>query len=259
MSSELDFAQANSQLELTRSTIPTFQAETKRRLYKLATLCGEAPQTFSLDLNATQSSLPKFSSLINITQPSELLRNRPDVRSAERSLAAQTARVGVAVADIFPKLSLTGSYGAQSNNSGSLFTKDSKFWSFGPSVSLPIFQGGQILANIDVQEERTKQALSNYELTVLAALEDAQNSLNSYSYELERVKSLEKAFASSQRALTISKDLYAQGLVDFLQVLDAERATFSSEDTLVQSQQQVALSGIGIYKAFAGDLPEVLQ
>lgn len=253
VSSELDLAQANSQLEATRATVPVLRTELKRRLYRLATLCGQAPQAFTVA--GTIATIPTMNGALEISQPSELLRSRPDVRVAERQLAAQTARVGVAIADIFPKIRLIGSLGVQSEKSGSLFEGDSRFWSFGPSVTMPFFHGGQILANIDVQEERTTQALALYEQTVLGALEDAQNSLNAYSYELERVGSLQKSLEASNRALAISKDLYAQGLVDFLRVLEAQRATFSAEDSFTESQARVALSGIGVYKAFAGGLP----
>lgn len=253
VSSELDLSQANSQLEATRSTVPTLEGEMKRRLYRLATLCGQAPQGFTL-LGA-QAVIPQFDGAVGISQPSELLRTRPDVRIAERNLAAQTARVGVAISDLFPKLTLLGSVGVQSTKSGSLFDADSRRWSVGPSITMPIFHGGQILGNIDVQEERTAQALSSYEQTVLGALEDAQNTLNSYTLELDRVRSLQKSLEASARALSLSRDLYTQGLTDFLRVIEAQRAVFSAEDSYIDSQAKVALSGISVYKAFAGGLP----
>ncbi len=253
ISSELDLAQAASQLEATRANIPLLNSELKRRIYRLAGLCGVAPQNFILP--GGTAIIPKLQGAVKISQPSEFLRTRPDIRIAERGLAAQNARIGVAVADLFPKIALIGSLGVQSNRSGSLFDDRSRTWSIGPHVTLPIFHAGQILANINVQDERAQQAFSRYEQTVLGALEEAQNALNSYSFELDRVKSLEKSFAASNRALEISKELYAQGLVDFLRVIEAQRASLASQDSLVESQARVALTGIGVYKAFAGGLP----
>lgn len=254
ISSELDLSQATAQLESTRAVIPTLQGQLEAKKYRIAVLCGEVPQQFVI-APAPQTNILSFSDAIKVNQPSELLRLRPDVRSAERLLAAQTAEIGVAISDIFPKFTLIGGYGFQSTHSGSLFDSNSKFWQFGPSVTMPFFQGGKILANISLQREKTREALNIYQDTVLSALEEAQNALNSYSLELRRVDSLQKSFEASKRALELSNELYKQGLIDFLRVLDSERAAFSAEDTLIQSKQTVASSGIGVYKAFAGELP----
>ena len=123
-----------------------------------------------------------------------------------------------------------------------------------PAASLPIFHGGKILANISIQRAKTEEALQTYQQTVLAALEDAQNSLNSYANGLDRVDGLQKSFDASSRALELSQELYKEGLIDFLHVLDSERTVFTAEDALIQGKQAVSASAIAAYKAFAGSV-----
>lgn len=254
MSSELDYAQSTAQLESTRATIPVLESQLKAKQYRLAVLSGKVPQQFTI-AESPQGDLLDFKEAVLVGQPAELLRARPDVRSAERLLASQTAEIGVAISDIFPKITLVGSFGVRSNQSDNLFDATSKYWSFGPNVKMPIFHGGEIIANIRVQRAKAEEALKLYENTVLSALEDGQNALNAYGSELTRVESLERSFEASKRSLELSQDLYKEGLIDFLRVLDSERAVFSSEDALIQSKQTVASSAIGVYKAFAGSLP----
>ena len=176
---------------------------------------------------------------VPLGMPSDLLRNRPDVRRAERQLASATANVGVAVADMFPKFSLTGSYAWQSQKAAHLFTDPNNIWSIGPSVSWPIFDAGRIASNIHVQDALQEQALLTYRKTVLTAMQDVEDSIVAYDKEQTRRIILARAVAANQRAVDLSTQLYSRGLVDFLSVLDAQRALFIAEDLLVRSDTSV--------------------
>jgi NodT family efflux transporter outer membrane factor (OMF) lipoprotein len=184
--------------------------------------------------------------------PSELLRRRADVRRAERELAAATARIGVATADLFPRFALTGTLGLAATDAADVFTGASRFWSLGPQVVWPLFAGGRIRANIRVQEARQEAALAGYEQSVLAALEDTETALVRYGQEQARRQALEGAVDSSQLAVGLSLELYTRGLQDFLTVLDTQRALSAAQDQLVQSEQAVVTNLIALYKALGG-------
>ena len=188
--------------------------------------------------------------------PSELLRRRPDVRQAKRALAAATARIGVATADLFPKFSLTGQFGQQSAAFHRLFDSNSNFWSIGPAISWPVFEGGRIRANIRVQNARQEQALAIYEQTVLRSLQDVEDALVAYDREQARRVSLAGAVDANRRSVDLSNQLYQRGLIDFLSVLDAERALFLSEDALARSDTTVSTNLVALYKALGGGWDE---
>jgi multidrug efflux system outer membrane protein len=184
--------------------------------------------------------------------PAELLRRRPDIRRAERQLAAATARIGVAEADLYPKLSLTGSIGLESLQLADLARGASRFWAVGPTLSWPIFDAGKIRANIAVQDARTDQQFSTYRQTVLTALEDVENALVAYSWEQARRTQLAKAVEANRRAVALATDLYRNGLGTFLNVLDSERALFASQSDLAQSAATVSTDVVALYKALGG-------
>ena len=184
--------------------------------------------------------------------PSDLLRRRPDVRRAERELAAATARIGVATADLFPRVSLTGTLGVAAIDAAKAFTGGSRFSSIGPEVVWPIFAGGRIRAGIRVQEAHQEAALARYDQTVLAALEETENALIAYGNEHARQQRLAEAVEASQVALTLSRELYLRGLADFLTVLDNERSVYAAEDQQVQSERTLVVSLIALYKALGG-------
>jgi hypothetical protein len=184
--------------------------------------------------------------------PSDLLQRRPDVQRAERELAAATARIGVAKADLFPKFSLTGIAGLQSISANNWFDYASRYWSAGPTVQWELFEAGRIRANVRVQNARQEQALDAYQQTVLTALEDAENALNAYAREQVRRESLSQSVQANQQALDLSTQLYKSGLADFLHVLDSERSLYAAQDALVQSDQAVSLNLVQLYKALGG-------
>jgi outer membrane protein, multidrug efflux system len=214
-------------------------------------LTGKDPQALSPLLTPPKSLVMDLPAL-PLGMPSDLLRNRPDVRRAERQLAAATARIGVAVADWFPRFSLTGSYAFQATQAKNLFNDSSNLWSVGPSVSWPIFDAGRITSNIHVQNARQEQALALYENTVLTALQDVEDSLVAYDREQARRVALAQSVASNRRAVDLATQLYSRGLVDFLSVLDAQRELFTAEDLLVRSDTFVTEDLIAVYKALGG-------
>jgi outer membrane protein TolC len=174
------------------------------------------------------------------------------VQQAERQLAADTAQIGVATADLFPKFSLTGAAGFQSVSASDWFTGASKFWSLGPTVQWNVFDAGRIRANIKVQNARQEQSLANYEKTVLGSFEDVENALVSYAKEQVRRRSLAEAVNHSQESLRLANQLYANGLANFINVLDAERSLYQAQDQLVQSERAVSVNLISLYKSLGG-------
>jgi NodT family efflux transporter outer membrane factor (OMF) lipoprotein len=184
--------------------------------------------------------------------PSELLRRRPDIRSAERQLAAATAQVGAAMADLFPKFSLTGGAGLQSISAGDWFSAGSRYWSIGPTIRWLIFDAGRIRANIEVRNAQQEQALVQYEKTLLTAFGDVETSLVNYSQEQTRYRALSQAVAANRRALEMANELYLSGLNSFLNVLDAQRSLYSSENDLAQSEATMAANLVALYKALGG-------
>jgi outer membrane protein TolC len=180
------------------------------------------------------------------------MRRRPDIRRAERNLAAQTARIGVATADLYPKFRLMGTIGLESVSTGNFLSSDSSTWSISPGVSWNIFHGGAIRQNIKVQSARQEQSLIQYESAVLNAQEEAENVLVAYAKEQRRRKSLAAATSAAQAAVQLAQDQYKVGLVDFSNVLDAQRSLLSFQDQLAQSNGAVTSNLIRLYKALGG-------
>jgi len=251
LSSELEIAQAEALLSTTESRVPQFESASKKAIHRLGVLLGAGPGALLQELS-DPSALPVAPPEIPVGLPSELLRRRPDVRRAERQLAAATARVGVATADLFPRFFLTGNAGWQSVNASDLISPQSRALSFGPSIQWPVFDAGRIRANIRVQNARQEQALAQYEKTVLASLEDVENSLVAYSKEQVTRNHLAQAVDANRRAVEISNELYTKGLVDFLNVLVNQRSLFQLQEQLALSEQAVCTNLVALYKSLGG-------
>ena len=243
---------AAAQVASTESSIPALEISIRQSVHRIAVLLGQDPESLANELLDPKAIPNVAAPEIPLGLPSELLRRRPDIRRAERQLAAATARIGAATADLFPRFSLTGSAGFQSATARHLADWSSRFYSFGPAVSWPIFDAGRIRANIEVQDARTQQALLNYQKTVLTAMEDVENALVAYNKEQVRQKALARAVESSKSAVRLSNEQYVGGLGDFLSVLDAERDLFTSQDQLVQSERNVSSNLVALYKALGG-------
>ena len=251
LASDLDVAQAEGQLNTTAAQIPTLESSLKQAAHRLDVLIGLEPGALWDEVSNT-APIPGLPSEVLIGLPSELLRRRPDIRRAERQLAAATAQIGAATADLFPKFSLTGALGLQSISASDWFTSGSRFWSIGPTISWRVFDAGRIRANIEVRNAQQEQALTQYQITILTALEDVENSLVNYSREQERYRSLAAAVAANRRAVEMATELYIRGLNDFLNVLVTQRALYASESDLVQSEATMASDLVSLYKALGG-------
>lgn len=251
LGSDLEVAQAEGQVNTTAAQIPTLESALKQAAYGLDLLLGLEPGVLWAEL-ANETAIPSLPPEVLVGLPSDLLRRRPDVRLAERQLAAATALIGAATADLFPKFSLASGIGLQSISASTWFSAQSRFWSVGPTISWPVFDAGRIRANIEVRNAQQEQALNQYEKAVLSALNDAETSLVNYAQEQVRNRSLSAAVAANQRALEMANELYFRGLNDFLNVLVTQRALYSVETDLAQSQATMATNLVSLYKALGG-------
>jgi len=249
--SSLDVEQAKTNLESTRSQLPKLRSNIGAAKNRLAVLLGGYPGTLEAQLGA-RKPIPEAPLEVAVGVPAEVLRRRPDVRRAERQLAAQTARIGVATADLYPKFSLPGSIGLEAFAANHLFSAANRAWSLAGNFAWTVFKGGAIRQNIEVQNALQEQALKQYEATMLTALEEVENSLVAYADEQERRDTLTEATQSAQRAAELARDQYASGLIDFQTVLDAERSVLSFQDQVAQSKGQVTSNVISLYKALGG-------
>lgn len=255
LSSDLDVQQATALLNNTTAQVPSLETGFQRSAHHLAVLLGRPPGAL-LDQMSAGKPIPAAPPVVPAGLPSDLLQRRPDVQRAERELAAATARIGAAKADLFPKFSLTGTVGLQSESTGNWFDYGSRYWSAGPTLQWDIFEAGRIRANVRVQTARQEQALDAYQQTVLTALEDAENALTAYAKEQVRRESLSRSEQANRQALELSNQLYKNGLADFLRVLDAERSLYAAQDALVQSDQMISLDLVQLYKALGGGWQE---
>ncbi len=257
----IDVTQAESNLALSEASVPLLRTELIAAKNRLASLTGGFPESVD-GLLARSRGIPMPSSGYSSGLPADLLRARPDVRSAERQLAAQTARIGVAEADLYPRLTLAGDFNLQADSSADLFDSPSRAYSFGPSFRWAIFSAGQIRNQIAAEESRAYQALAVYERSVLDAVEEVETTMASIVNERERLSDLGRAVSSSRETVSLVKNNYESGLVSFQNVLDAERTKFSAEDEEVFSRGQVARYYVTLYKALGGGteceyIPEV--
>jgi NodT family efflux transporter outer membrane factor (OMF) lipoprotein len=249
--SALDVAQAESNLANTRSLIPVIERDLERAFNRLAVLLGEAPGAVHDEL-ANEVPIPREPQDVAVGLPAELLRQRPDVRQAERLLAAQTARIGVAKADLYPTFSLAGFLGLQATEFGDLTDDGSVTWGFSLPIRWEIFSGGRIRSQVRVEEARTEQLLATYERTVLLALEEAENAMVAYGTELERRQRLAEAVDATQRSLELVLTQYTAGLTDFQNVLDTQRTLLTREDELARAEGIAVANLVRLYRALGG-------
>jgi len=251
LSNELALQQARYNLESTRAQIHTLRSSLEEAKNRLAVLTGQIPGGVH-ELLAETKPIPVIPPTVAVGVPAETLRQRPDIRMAERNLAAQTARIGVSTADLYPKFRLAGSIGLESLKSADLFKSASEAWSIGPSVSWNIFDAGAIRQNIEVQFAIQEQYLLAYEAAVLGALEEVENALTAYAEEQLRRERLLDAVDAARQAEALAANQYNAGLVDFTTVLDAQRSLLSFQDQLAESDGTVTSNLIRLYKALGG-------
>ena len=248
---KLDVANADAQVFSTESDIPALEITERQQIYALSLLLGGEPGALLPELLPT-ADIPFTPPVVPIGLPAELLRRRPDIRRAEAQLHAATALIGVATADLYPKVSLLGSLDVSAGKLRGLGNWANNVWSIGPSVTWPLFSGGSIQANIEVQNAQQEQALLVYKQTVLTALQDVESALVAYTREKQRREALVKAVAANVEARDLSNQLYQLGRTDFLNVLNAERSLYGAQLALTQSDTNIATDLTALYKALGG-------
>jgi outer membrane protein, multidrug efflux system len=251
---ELDVQSAAARLLETEATVPPLVTAERASAHRVAVLLGLQPGSLTTELAAKlapESVTPRVSGFA-IGEPSQLLRRRPDIRAAERALAAQTELVGVATADLFPRLDITGFFGFVSGSASALGNADTRAWTVAPTLSWSAFDLGSAKARLDASEARADAELAIYERTVLRALEETQNSFVAYEQNQKRLAALVAQVAASQRAAELARIRYREGAVDFLRLLDAERTVLEAEDTVTLVEAQLNIDVVAIYKALGG-------
>ena len=249
--SALDVSQAESNLANTYSLIPVIERDLNEGLNRLAVLLGENPGALHAELDH-EVEIPHEPEAVAIGLPTELLRQRPDVRRAERLLASQTAQIGVATADLYPTFSLAGFLGLEALGLGDLASSDSVTWDIGLPIRWNIFSGGRIRSQIRAEEARSNQLLASYEQTVLNALEESENAMVAYAKEVQRREHLALAVDATQRSLDLVLTQYTAGLTDFQNVLDTQRTLLVREDELAVAEGLVVGNLVRLYRALGG-------
>lgn len=249
----LAMSQSTYNLETTRATIPQIKAGIEATLNALAVFTGHTPDTLPQGIRTHISAIPNAPGLTLTGIPAETLRRRPDVAMAERQLAAATAMIGVATADLYPRFYLNGSLGLESLHSGSFLEAGSRRYAIGPVLSWPVlFKARQIRNNIEIANAQERQAYATYEHTLLTALSEVRTALSDYSGEIARNQSLKDAVAAAREAVDIAQDQYKNGLTSFNSVLDAQRSLFGLQESQALCEGNIATALVRMYKAFSG-------
>ncbi len=251
----LDVANAEAQVATTSSQIPSLEAFARQAIYTLSILLGREPSALVGELTPALA-IPAGPPPVPVGVPADLLRRRPDIRSAEAQVHTATALIGVATADLFPTFAISGSVGFRSNQFNSWVDWVNRFWSFGPSANWPVFKSGAIRANIELQKAVQEQLIIAFQQTVLTALQDVENALIASTKEGQRRAALTQAVGANRQAVQYATQLYTQGQVDFLNVLDAQRSLYVSEEALAQSTHDISTDLVALYKALGGGWEE---
>lgn len=249
--SNFDLTRAKGEYELTVARIPNLQAELNSSVYQLSYLLGQPPESLLDDMQAV-SPLPAPPDIVPVGLRSDILRRRPDIKAAERELAASSADIGAQTAELFPQFYLTGDIGTQARVFGDLFSASHGLWSLASMVQWSVFEGGALRARINIEQAEYEAALATYEKAVLAALRDTETALIRYGKELETRERLAQGVQSRRESLALAKELFDAGEEDYLAVIDAERQLIASEDDLIISETSVITKLITLYTTLGG-------
>jgi len=256
----LDVSRSRSQLASTEATLPAIQAASDRTAYRLATLTGQWPRVVNEQLAAGPQTLPSLPvtdlGALPIGTPEQLLRRRPDLIQAERQLAAATADIGVATADLFPRVSLTGLIGLAGLNVGSLGNASTQQYAVGAGLTWPLLDFGRVRSRISASQARAEQALAGYEQSVAVALEETEGTLTQFTRDAQQRERLAAAAADAQDAFRLATLRFQAGSVDFLVVLDSQRQALITRDALVQAEVAQATGLVAVYRALGGGWPQ---
>jgi multidrug efflux system outer membrane protein len=248
---ELDTARAQAQLSTTLATIGPLEAAVASSIHRLSVLTGREPTALN-GLLSPPRELPELPKIAAVGDPAALLRRRPDIRVAERQLAASTALVGVAIGELFPKVTFNGDLVFAATAPSGLGQASNHSFLIGPSISWPAFDLGRVQAQVAGSRARADQALARYEQAVLQALEETEDALITHARARDSLAHAAQAARASQTAAQLARTRYEGGLIDFLEVLDAERTQLQAEDNLAQRRTETATSLIAVYKALGG-------
>jgi len=251
LSSKLDVTQAKANLATTEAMIPKLQISLALALNRLAVLLGQDAGALHSELQQIKP-LPRPDKVIAIGIPADVLRQRPDIRKAERLLAAQTAQIGVATAALYPRFSLGGSYALQSREFDTLFKSSSATWLIGAPMQWNLFSGGQVRGNIQVQEEKTRQLLLQYENQVLSAIEEVENAITGYDLHQEQARYLREAVSATTESVDLVLTQYTTGLTDFNNVFVMQRELLAQQAQLLASEARTVIDLVSLYKALGG-------
>jgi multidrug efflux system outer membrane protein len=250
LTTDLDVANAGAQLDVTQAQVPQLDREVTQDINQLSLLMGRAPDTLRTELEVGRR-VPQVPPVLPIGLPSDLARRRPDIREAEARLHAATARIGVAVGDLFPRLTLSASGGLQAQSASDLLKWASRFGTIGPTFEMPLFDGSR-WATVRLQNVRAQEAALDYERTVLSALHEVENALAAYKTDQERGVSLASAVDQSRDALNLARERYSSGVANFIDVLDAERNLQQNELSLAANTTAISTDLVAIYRALGG-------
>jgi outer membrane protein, multidrug efflux system len=251
MGNDVDVANAAAQVTSTEALLPQAAAQISQDINQLSLLLALPPGALHGELDSAQP-VPPVPPEVPVGLPADLARRRPDIRRAEAQLHAATAEIGVAVADLFPRLTLNADAGIQASRFADLSNWAGRFFSLGPSLEIPIFSGGARQANVRLQDTRAEEAAIAYAGTVLSALHEVENTLVAYGNEQSRRASLQQTLAQNRTALSLAQQRYQSGIASFLEVLDAERALQQTQLSLTDSTAAVSTDLVALYKALGG-------
>jgi len=251
LSPDLDVQQALLNLANTESVVPLLRTQRTLALNRLSVLLGQPPGQLEKEL-LMSTSIPNIPEELIVGLPAELLRQRPDIRRAERNLAARSAQIGVATAGLYPFFSLSGTFALEARDIEDVGDWDSRTWGFGPAFRWNIFDGNRIRSSIQLEEARMEEAMIQYEQTILLALEEVEDAMVAFQEEKTRLEALERSVAAAQKSVELVRELYTNGLTDFQNVLDMERALTRQQDSMAESRGLVFQNLIRLYKALGG-------
>jgi NodT family efflux transporter outer membrane factor (OMF) lipoprotein len=251
LAGEPDVDAARAQLTSLESQLPPYEQMISSSKHALAVLTGQNPEALDAEFGST-AALPALPEKIPVGVPSTLARRRPDIRNAETALHAATAEIGVSVASMFPDVSLAGTYGLRNTGTRYLFDWESHFYTFGPTVSLPIFEGGALVASVRLSRAQAAAAALSYRQTVLAALQEVEDGLSNLTQDAARVASLEDTVGADQRAVEVQLDAYRHGVISYITVLTVQLQAAQAREQLVQAQATESTDLVKLYKALGG-------
>jgi NodT family efflux transporter outer membrane factor (OMF) lipoprotein len=254
----LDVTLAQRQLSTLQAEVAPLNSQVDVAQYIIAIYCGEFPEAMVQELS-TPGQIPQVPEKLDTGVPLDLLRRRPDINEAERQLAGATARVGVATANLFPHFAITASAGYQGQGLGVTPAQKSFIWSAGPAAMLPILDFGTLDAMVNIADYNTHAMLMNYKQTVLGAVEEVDSASSAYAAQQDRLNNLRTALDASQQSVSLATQRFDRGLIDSLNVIDAQRQEFQLEQDYVAAQQVAAEQFIALYRALGGGWEDYQQ